>query len=131
MLHRKCVIGGIVMACLKCGRDTQPGQVFCDACLEIMEWYPVKPGTAVLLPKRQDGPVKKLPKRRTPTPEEVIKTLRRQVRNLTIFLVLMILLVCLMVFPTYLYLKEEHFLPGQNYSTVIHTPTQPPATTES
>ena len=119
------------MACLKCGRQTQAGQVFCDTCLEIMEWYPVKPGTAVLLPKRQDSPVRKQSKRRAPTPEEVIKSLRRQVRNLAILLVLMVLLVGLMVIPTYRYLMEEHVLPGQNYSTVIHTPTQPPATTEN
>ena len=117
------------MACMKCGRDTQPGQVFCDSCLEIMEWYPVKPGTAVQLPKRQEAPIRKVPKRRVPSPEEQIKGLRRQVHILSILLAIMMLLVGLLSIPTYRYLMEEHVLPGQNYSTVTHTSTQPTSQT--
>lgn len=131
MLHRKCMFGGMVMACLKCGRETQPGQVFCDMCLEIMEWYPVKPGTAVLLPKRQDFPVRKAVKRRTPSLEDQIKSLHRLVRVLGILLAVMTLFVALMVFPTFQYLKDEHVLPGQNYSTVTQTATQPTTSTGS
>ena len=128
-LHSKFMLGGTAMACMKCGRDTQPGQVFCDTCLEIMEWYPVKPGTAVQLPKRQESSVRKVSKRRGPTPEEQIKGLRRQIRFLSVLLTILMLLVCLMAIPTYRYLMEEHVLPGQNYSTVTHTSTQPPTQT--
>ena len=31
--------------CLKCGKQTEDRAVFCDACLAVMEHYPVKPGT--------------------------------------------------------------------------------------
>ena len=40
------------MSCMKCGKEVSEGQVFCQECLEEMEKYPVKPGTAVLLPNR-------------------------------------------------------------------------------
>lgn len=113
------------MACMKCGRDTQDGQVFCETCLELMEWYPVKPGTAVQLPKRQDTPVRKNIKRRGPTPEDQIKRLRRVIRVLSILLVLMTILVGLTILPAYEHFMEDHFRPGQNYSTVI--PTAPAA----
>lgn len=38
------------MGCMKCGKETTDGQVFCDSCLEVMEKYPVKPDTVVQLP---------------------------------------------------------------------------------
>ena len=40
------------MYCLKCGRDTKSEQVFCNDCLAVMDAYPVKPDTAIHLPKR-------------------------------------------------------------------------------
>lgn len=125
-LHSICTLGGLAMACMKCGRDTQSGQVFCDICLEMMEWYPVKPGTAVQLPKRQEASVRKPPKRRGPTPEEQVKSLRRLVHILAVLLMIFVLLAGLMAIPTYQHLMETHILPGQNYSTVTHTPTQTP-----
>ena len=52
---------------MKCGREIPVGQVFCDECLEDMEKYPVKPGTAVQLPARpKPAPVKKSFIRRRP-----------------------------------------------------------------
>ena len=41
------------MYCMKCGREIEDGQAFCGDCLAVMEKYPVKPGTAVILPKRR------------------------------------------------------------------------------
>ncbi len=38
--------------CLKCGKETRASAVFCAACLEDMQRYPVKPGTVVHLPRR-------------------------------------------------------------------------------
>ena len=40
------------MACMKCGKDTQDGWMFCAHCLEVMEVYPVKPDTHIQLPVR-------------------------------------------------------------------------------
>ena len=40
------------MYCMKCGKEVKENQVFCDACLVIMEKYPVKPGTHIQLPHR-------------------------------------------------------------------------------
>lgn len=34
------------MNCLKCGREIEEGQVFCNDCLVQMAKYPVKPGTS-------------------------------------------------------------------------------------
>ena len=38
--------------CLKCGSKTEGRAVFCNDCLEIMEKYPVKPGTVVHILRR-------------------------------------------------------------------------------
>ena len=45
------------MNCLKCGRETQEDNVFCQACLLEMQKYPVHADTVVLLPRRKDAPV--------------------------------------------------------------------------
>ena len=65
------------MQCLKCGRDTESEQVFCNDCLQFMKAYPVKPGTAVQLPKRSvaEEP-KKRARRRALSPEEQVAQLR-------------------------------------------------------
>ena len=47
------------MSCMKCGRDTQEGQVFCTACREVMAKYPVKPGIAIQLPGQKKAPAPK------------------------------------------------------------------------
>ena len=112
------------MACMRCGRDTQEGQVFCENCLEVMEWYPVKPGTAVQLPTHRNDPPRKAAKRRVLAPEDQIKKLRRVNRLLTIALVLALLVIGLLAVPVYEHLMNEHFATGQNYSTVINTQPQ-------
>lgn len=71
------------MNCIKCGRELETDDVFCPLCLEEMERYPVKPGTAVLLPPKKAEPLpKKPPRRRSLTPEETIRKLRRRTRIL-------------------------------------------------
>ena len=109
------------MACLKCGRDTAAGQVFCEDCLEVMEYYPVKPGTTVQLPKRPATPPRKIIKRRAPSPEEQIHVLKQRVWILAVSLVVALLIAGLLAVPAYEYLMEDTRLPGQNYSTVIPT----------
>ena len=62
------------MQCMKCGVEIPEGQVFCESCLEIMERYPVKPGTPVqILPRI---PKDKGSKRRELSPEELLSKQR-------------------------------------------------------
>ncbi len=117
------------MACMKCGRDTQSGQVFCENCLEVMEYYPVKPGTAVQLPKRRPTPVRKPVKRRAPSAEEQIRSLKRVIRWLVVFLIVLVLFAGLLAIPAYEHLFLETFRPGQNYSTVTHNSSTVSTTT--
>ena len=41
------------MQCMKCGMEVPEGQVFCNGCLEVMDKYPVKPGTPVHIRPRK------------------------------------------------------------------------------
>ena len=108
------------MNCLKCGRETAEGQVFCKECLAVMEKYPVKPGTAVLLPKREPAPtVKKVRWKPAPTREEQVTKLRRQNHRLIAVLCVVAVLLCVGGYFTGRYLLERRApRPGQNYSTV-------------
>lgn len=109
------------MYCLKCGKEVYEDQVFCSDCLSLMEKYPVKPGTAILLPRRREGNVASRPvsRRKTLTAEEQIRKLRRIVRNLVILWVITFLMLCAMSFPGIAYLMEqERFGLGQNYSLI-------------
>lgn len=126
------------MQCMKCGRDLENEQVFCDACLEVMEQYPVKPGVVVQLPHRPQQPQqKKQPRKKVISPEEQVTLLRRLSRILaTAVVLLLVAAVGLGWLSVKFYLDgEKKVLPGQNYFTAT-TPTteaaettQPPETT--
>lgn len=119
------------MNCLKCGREVPGEQVFCEDCLLEMEKYPVKPETVIQLPRQRDSMgVKKSPKRRTAPLEEQVKLLRKRLRIQTILLLIALALIIALAFPAARYLMEDHFLPGQNYSTIIVT-TTPDESTEA
>lgn len=75
------------MYCLKCGNETLEEKIFCEECLQQAEMYPVKPGTAVQLPRR-DSAKKSAPVKRSPSPEEQVEALRRAVRRLRLLLFL-------------------------------------------
>lgn len=48
------------MKCIRCGKKTEENQVFCAECLKDMERHPVKPGTPIQLPNRENrGPTKR------------------------------------------------------------------------
>ena len=72
------------MYCLKCGKETTDSHVFCDRCLDTMEKYPVKSGTAVHLPHRDvAAPAKKSAQRkRILSAEEQVVMLKRTTRRL-------------------------------------------------
>lgn len=42
------------MSCIRCGKETDVSQVFCPECLEDMQRHPVKPGTPIQLPNREN-----------------------------------------------------------------------------
>ena len=95
------------MHCLKCGRETDENQVFCQECLLDMEKHPVDSNEVVLLPQRPAAPAAKKPaRRRTVTPEERIIYLKRRVRLLTVLLLVVILISSALAYPTVQYFRR-------------------------
>ena len=117
------------MNCMKCGREIEEPQVFCELCLEDMKKHPVKPGIAIQLPHKKELPVKKAaPKRRqAPTAEERVQKLQRRVRWLAALWLITLALLAATIYPTVEYFLGNSFLlPGQNYSTIADiSATQP------
>lgn len=121
------------MNCMKCGRDTVSERIFCEECLAEMEKYPVKPETAIKLPPpRENTSIRRVVKRRTISPEEQVKTLRKRIRRLYLILILCLVLIALLFQPAFAHLMEDHYKPGQNYSVVVTTtaPTETTAVTQ-
>lgn len=117
------------MYCLKCGRDIEEGQVFCDSCLEVMKKYPVKPNIAIQLPGRKEAPVQKkmyVKRRQPPTLEEQLLRLKKRIKGLLILWFITLLLLAATIYPTVRFFQDFSFqLPGQNY-TIIDTGTTEP-----
>jgi len=118
------------MYCLKCGRDIDEGQVFCDFCLEVMKKYPVKPGIAIQIPHKKDPPaVKKghAKRKQPPTPEERIHRMKKHLLRMVIVWLVTLTLLAATIYPTVEYFLGKTFLqPGQNYSTITDAnQTQP------
>ena len=109
------------MDCMKCAKAVSGSNIFCDECLAEMEQYPVKPGTAVLLPNRPtQNIVHKRSARRTKKPEEQISTLKKWVTFFCVFCSLLIVALTLSILLNLHLLGEKEFsiLPGQNYRCV-------------
>ena len=106
------------MVCLCCGRAVSEGHAFCEECQTRMEAYPVKPGTAIHLPRR-NAPVvtKKKSRRKKPiSQEEYILHLRKALRQTRIFLVLTTIVLCLAIgMLAYQTLHPDDNL-GRNYT---------------
>ena len=85
------------MQCMKCGLEVPDGQVFCGGCLEVMDKYPVNPGTpAHILPRK---PVEKTQRKRELSTKELLARQQRINRRLKILvLILAAALACIMVF---------------------------------
>ena len=105
------------MGCMKCGKETEQDQIFCDVCLAELEKYPVKPGTVVQIPNR---PAKKQVHHRRPTitAEEQIKKLTSRVHRLTLAVILLASVAVLFALLTFDILEKSSMqkLLGQNYS---------------
>ena len=110
--------------CLKCGREIEEGQVFCNDCLVQMAKYPVKPGTAVQLPSRGSATVSKKVhscRRSKTVPEEQLKALKKRIRILSALLSVCVMLLIVLSVVTLRYMSANRLLPGQNYSAVTTT----------
>lgn len=107
------------MQCLKCGREIGEDRVFCTDCLLVMEANPVKPGTPVVLPRRENQP-RRTTKRAQLKPEETIAALQKTIRrqrfimacSALLFLAITVLLCWL------LYLACTTAAIGSNYVTL-------------
>ena len=108
------------MGCMKCGRDLEDGQVFCESCLAVMSLDPVKPGTPVNLPPpREESARRSTPRKKTVPLEEQVRRLRKLNRRLSFLLALLVVLTIFLGYFTVQHLMEEEgFLPGQNYSSM-------------
>ena len=112
------------MNCLKCGREIEEGQVFCNDFLLQFANYPVKPGTAVQLPSRGSAAVSKKvhSRRRSKTvPEEQLRALKKRIRILSALLSVCVVLLIVLSVVTLRYMSANRLLPGQNYSAVTAT----------
>ena len=110
------------MNCMKCGRETISEQVFCPDCQVEMKKYPVRPGTVVQIPNRKTASsVRKQVKKKTVPLEEQVKILKKRCRTLFLLLVVAVAIAIAMSFPALEHLMENHYKPGQNYTTVTTT----------
>lgn len=110
------------MYCMKCGTEIPEKQVFCDSCLEVMDLFPVKPGTRVLLPNRA-APVtvkKSTSRRKVLSLEERLARARKAIQWLSIALITSIIILFLSVTLLLETLNSEdpNRMIGQNYSTI-------------
>ena len=81
------------MNCLKCGKEAEGNNVFCDQCLQDAKSYPIKPGTVVQLHPRDAAAERKAaPRFHGPTPAEQIQQLRRKNRRLSWIIAALVLL---------------------------------------
>ena len=104
------------MNCLKCGREIQEDHVFCDQCLESMKKYPVRPGTAVTLPRRKEAvQLKKTKRHGPPTPQEQIKKLKKQKKHLRVIVFLLSLVILASAAALFYAYRDQGPKPGQNY----------------
>lgn len=118
------------MYCLKCGKETGEQDVFCSHCLEIMEQYPVKSGTAIILPQREsESPEKKPVRRREPSVQEHLQSQKKTIRWL---LVAICALLAALLFVSGMLLRvlreqDPSQEIGKNYTTTTTAPavTQP------
>jgi hypothetical protein len=111
-----------LIKCPECGKEISEKQVFCDSCLEVMERFPVNPGTRVLLPNRSAPAVSKkiASRRRVLTAEERLARCRKAIQVLSITLAVAIFALCLSISLLVDNLNSEtpNRVIGQNYSTV-------------
>ncbi len=88
------------MYCLRCGKETADNKIFCRSCLDTMEEYPVKPGQPIVLPSRPAPvPAKKSRKAKQLSNEELLDSLRHQLKvaGRLWFITLLLLIVAILL----------------------------------
>ena len=115
------------MNCLRCGRETQGDDAFCDSCKETMKKYPVRPGTAVILPKNKESAAQRKQKRHQPPAlQDQIRKLKKQRLQLRIMVICLFLILVLGIAAgAYFLYREQPSKPGQNYVVVETTAAVP------
>lgn len=105
-----------MVRCMKCGKRIEQGS-FCSECLAVMERYPVRPRTKVIIPERK--PIRRAPRRQR-SPEEIMASQRRIIRNLirTVLMLTLLLAVAVGVIAWRLYQERDMAPLGSNYYTV-------------
>ena len=119
------------MNCLKCGKETEEGQVFCASCLADMEKHPVKSGITVHIPDHEKESYRKRSvRKRVVTQEELLALLKKRIRRMrtAIITLSVILALSLGFMGKLLYDALSDHLTGLNYT--IET-TAPCETTEA
>ena len=94
------------MNCMKCGRGLEAGEAFCSVCQERMKQRPVKHGTAVILPHRDDP-----------------RNMKKHNRRLAYLLIVCIVIIAMLSVLSGHVAKQLGIqkLLGQNYSTIVQT----------
>jgi len=124
------------MQCIKCGKETQENQVFCESCLQVMDAYPVKPDTAIHLPNRANQPSSKKSARKKALPlEEQVANMKKSIRRLRLFSIVLALLLifvsCALVYRMTRPQQQEDPVSKKNYTfnSETTTATDPEPTT--
>lgn len=116
------------MQCLKCGKDTENGQVFCSRCLAVMKDYPVKDSVPVHLPQRTSAPApSKSTRRRKLTTEELYAKAKGRIKRLTITVVILSILFLLVsaALGYAIYCLDAIKDIGQNYTATTTAAYEP------
>ena len=127
LLYNKlnCKKGVWAVNCMKCGREIGEGQAFCEECLEVMDQYPVRPGTYVRIPPRKDYEDARQPRRKKEmTSEEHIALLQNKIHWLSIAVVALLaasILMGLFILRDFLMPEEEQPSPMARNYTVTQT----------
>ena len=110
--------------CLKCGREVSEKAAFCDACIQAMEAYPVKPGTVIHLQPRPQNPERKNEVFRETVDKQLLVRAKSTIRwlvALSLVLAALLLTATAMLFQSTQEISEAPAI-GRNYTT---TQTQP------
>ena len=85
------------MNCLKCGRETKDGAVFCEGCRAVMKKHPVKPSATLQLPRREmQEPTKKPSKRKKVPLEERVRRQKKLIRRMALAIAALCVLIALL-----------------------------------
>lgn len=110
------------MQCLRCGRETEEGHVFCFTCEALMTKHPVNPNTVVTIPERSLR-VRSANPRKPAHPEEDTEGLHRTIMQLRLWVCMLMaaLMLCVAVLTWQELTRDTGPAIGQNYSSIIDT----------